>query len=367
MSYTRKKTLFEKIKNTKSLKGFAFNFMLPTIAGQKIFLYNEKLPRVINISMNERTCIFACLMCPYAEKNVQDMYRQKQEMSFETLKNIVKSIPNDPYYSFDISSIGETLEFANLAKFIKYMKEQKPLVNTIISTNAALLTEKVFKDLIDSGLDTIQLSLFAPNKELHEQISQRKVYDRVVTNVTNAGKIKKELNVKKPFLQAFMIDTVEANPYIADFEEFWKPHVDKTFIRPMYNVGRDIQNMTPRFEEPDYQKRYPCVQPWYSTAIRSNGDVLACYAFHWYEKEKDSMVIGNINKNTLTEIWNQEMFVKFREDHLNMNLKDHPVCQKCNHWAAYTNIWKEDSKDKWSYDSVKLGDYLKPSEEQRGG
>lgn len=365
MSYTHKKNFFKRIIETRSIKSLSYYFMLNTMLGQKVFLFNQDLPRVINISFNERTCMYKCRMCPFFEKEIREIYKTKSEMNFTTLQNLVKNIPNDPYYSFDISSIGETLEFEPLAEFIKYMKTQKPLVNTIISTNGLLLNEKTFIKLIDSGLDNIQISLFAENEDDHFFISGTKTFDKVCENIKSISAIKKARKGKTPFLQVFMIETQETKEYSGKFIEKWSNYVDKAFIRPMYNAGRNIEGLTPTFEN-NLPRRYPCVTPWYSTAIRSNGDVLACYNFHWHKSTIDDMVIGNINDSSLSEIWYTKKFKVFRSAHLKLELHDYPVCEQCNLWAGYTNIWQRENNI-YNYPATGIGDFFTKSPEHRGG
>lgn len=365
MSHTRTKTLFEKLRTTRSIRAFAQHFLLPTMAGQKLFLYSEDLPRVINLSFNEKTCFFACTMCPYAETVVRDMYRQKGEMDFATLKNVVASVPNDPYFSFDISAIGETLQFARLAEFISYMKKERPLVNTIVSTNGVLLDERLFLELARSGLDSLQVSLFAENAADHEAITKTKTFEKVTDNLRRAARLKKELGLEKPYLQTFMIEAEETRARVAPFVDYWSRFVDKAFSRPIYNLGRAIEGLTASFAKTPQQKRHPCIVPWYSTAIRSNGDVLHCYMFHWHKETKE-LRIGNINERSLTEIWRDPAFRKFREAHRRLDLEDYPICQSCDGWAAYTNVWKEDG-DRFRYDRVKPRDFVTRAPDHRGG
>lgn len=365
MSYTREKGFFEKLLATRSIKGFAQNFILRTRAGQKLFLFNEKLPRVINISFNEHTCMYKCVMCPYSENSVREAYKKKEEMSFETLKNLVASIPNDPYYSFDISSIGETLEFAPLSDFVAHMKQEKPLVNTIISTNGVLLNDEISVKLINSGLDNMQVSLFAQNAEDHRLITGTSTFEKVRKNIQNFWRIRNELGSTKPFVQIFMMETEETKQYSDGFIDEWSQYSDKAFLRPMYNVGRKIEGLTP-LEEHALPTRYPCIAPWYSTAVCSNGDILACYAFHWHVDKKEDMVIGNINNNTLEEIYSGQNMREFRKKHLELDFSSLPVCGDCDGWAGYTDIW---GRENGVYHEPKLAfsDFFIGSTIGRGG
>lgn len=365
MSHNHMGSLLSRLARTRSSKSFAKHFLLSTMAGQKMFLHNEQLPRVVNISFNEHTCMFSCRMCPYAEKHVREHYRGGSEMRFETLRAIVESIPDDPHYSFDISAIGETLSFRKLAEFVTYMKRTRPLVNTVVSTNGVLLTADAFRKLAASGLDTLQISLFAQNARDHKTITGTDSFRRVADNIETAARIKREEELPGPFLQTFMIECRETAQHTDAFLAHWSRHVDKAFIRPMYNVGREIEGMTPTFEQTPDTDRYPCITPWYSTAIRSTGEVLHCYAFHWHDGAWDE-ALGNINDAPLRDLWRSEPFRRFREAHLRLDFEQWPVCAKCNAWDAYTDIWRR-TTDGFSRAPLTLADLFTPAPGHRGG
>lgn len=310
--------------------------------------------------------MYKCRMCPYHSDDTRNMYKSRSDIMPETIVNIARSIPNDPRYSFDISSIGETMIHKELADFIALLKRERPLVNTVVSTNALLLTEDRFRALAACGLDALQLSLYAPDAKTHEYITGTKTFATVVENIKTACRIKKNLKATKPYLQLFMIESAETASLANSFMEEWTPLVDKAFLRPLYNVGREIPGMTPLERRPPPEHRYPCITPWYSTAIRSNGDVLPCYMFHWTKQGKEQ-VIGNINKNTLAEIWASPDFRRFREDHMHLAFAEDSPCKTCDLWSAYTNIWTETDEGHFRFDGIRPGDFFKIRNQYRGG
>jgi MoaA/NifB/PqqE/SkfB family radical SAM enzyme len=87
--------------------------------------------------------------------------------------------------------------------------------------------------------------------------------------------------------------------------------------------------------------------------------------FHWHSETKP-IKIGNINDKSLKEIWQDSEFRKFREAHRTQKLDDYPVCQSCDGWAAYTDVWKREA-GRFSYEKVKLRDFLRRAPEHRGG
>ena len=358
--------VLDRVSKVRSVKSFAKYFLLSNMAGQKLFLYNEHIPRVFNLSFNESTCFYKCRMCLYSKGDVRKHYRKPKEMSFETLKGIVESVPNDPYYSCDISAVGETLEFGQVAEFIGYIKKERPLINTILSTNGVLLDEKMFTALAKAGLDNLQVSFFAGNAADHEFVTGTKTYEKVAKNLENACRIKREKGFAKPFIQTFILETKENSPATKDFLKRWTGKVDQAFVRPLLKRAMDIKGMTPMYDFTPSEKRRPCMQPWYSTAINSQGDVLPCYGFHWHEKTWD-FNFGNLNDASLKEIWMSDKFREFREKHLALDLDSLPICQECVSWNDYTDIWEEGINGVYKPAPLTLRDFFIKSGHQRGG
>lgn len=339
-----------------------------SLAKRKMDHYNEDFPRVINISFMEKTCMFRCTMCPYAEEEIRDLYRNppnRNEMTFETLKNLVSGVPNSPDITFDMSNIGETLEFKPLAEFIAYMKKEKPLVQTVISTNIVLLNEETFRALVASGLDVIQLSLYAHNAHDHHAITGSRSYERCCENIRNASRIRKELGLTKPYMKVFMMEAVETQKHIDDFRHYWSQYVDEAFARPIYNLARDIEGLTPIFTHVDRERRYPCVTPWYSVAVRSNGDVLGCYIFHW-DGESKEIVLGNVNETPMREIFRGERIQELRRAHLEQSFAGFKACQSCDLWEAYANVFEKQPSGAFRYAPMTPADFFRRAP-QRGG
>lgn len=63
-----------------------------------------------------------------------------------------------------------------------------------------------------------------------------------------------------------------------------------------------------------------CKHPWMSMTIKSDGEVHMCM-----EDYNNEIFLGDSNYSSLSEIWNGELYQKFREDHFELN-----PCIKCN-------------------------------------
>ncbi|MCB2082260.1 MAG: SPASM domain-containing protein, partial [Rickettsiales bacterium] len=72
------------------------------------------------------------------------------------------------------------------------------------------------------------------------------------------------------------------------------------------------------------QQKQVCAYPFYSLAINSDGTVSPC-CVDWNRK----LVLGNLNSDSLQEIWHGETLKHFRHMMLDGERTKHPVCGKC--------------------------------------
>ena len=76
---------------------------------------------------------------------------------------------------------------------------------------------------------------------------------------------------------------------------------------------------------------HPCDKPWQQIAIEHDGEVVLCSLDY-----KHQVKIGNINDNTIEEIWNNEMMRKYRDGQNNKEkLCNLDLCKDCIRGGRY--------------------------------
>lgn len=288
--------------------------------------------RILNISFNEQSCNLNCRVCGFSTDKIRTMYARPSRMQEATLNALVEALPNHRGFWFDISAIAETLQFANLAAFIADVKRRRPKINTIISTNGTLLTEKVCHDLVSSGLDFIQFSLYAPDAEGYAFITQSRVpFDRVLANLD--ALIEARGTQRKPVIHGFIYDTLDfkerAKPLLARY----RGRIDDIYFRHLYDtVGVTGHGLRPKAQK----ERYPCPALWFSGAVRSNGDLLRCYSMHWFDREHK---LGNIHEDDLRSYWRK--LGAARTLHAEGRWDELPGCKDCDVWAQQPSFFSK--------------------------
>ena len=76
-------------------------------------------------------------------------------------------------------------------------------------------------------------------------------------------------------------------------------------------------------------ERKPCHKLYSDMIIYWDGRIALCN-YDWDEKHE----IGNVNKQSLSEIWNSEEYEAIRNMHETDSIAEDYLCSKCEHWKA---------------------------------
>jgi len=312
------------MQNGKSLLG-----RLRAYASDSAAILRNRSCEVLNVSFNEQSCNLNCRVCGFSNPDVRAMYSTRSAMSLETFQKLVDAVPNKRTFHFDISAIAETLQFKELAYYIAVLKRARPLVQTVISTNGTLLTEKSCQDLVASGLDAIQFSLYAPDAEGYKFITQTDFpFDRVLSNLDMLLAARGER--KTPTIWLFIYDIQDFRSRSADLVERYRGRIDEVYFRALYDTaGVTLHGLGERLPE-----RYPCGMLWYCGAVRSNGDLLMCYPAQWLDR---SHSVGNVHVDSLASYW--QKLEEPRRLHLAGRWDEIPACKNCDMWKSTPSVF----------------------------
>lgn len=95
-------------------------------------------------------------------------------------------------------------------------------------------------------------------------------------------------------------------------------------------------------------KTVDCFVPYATLAIQSNGNVVGCGCIDWLE----SSVVGNINEQSLLDIWTSDKAKTFRTAFTHKNVKLPRICRECGLYTPITCLKKEQLKNYESKDGL---------------
>ncbi len=298
------------------------NSIYDSLYDKKINKTIEKIEKRYPVSVHiasSNYCNASCIMCPHSK------LKKFGNMNNDLYKKIIDNCKKLKIKNLVLSFFGEPLIDKNLLERIKYAKSSGMSVG--FSSNASLLTKKWARDLIESGLDSITISLDGYSKETYEKIRLGLKFDVVKENILGLVEMKKKMNKQNPSINLVLVEMEENKREIKNFYGEWKNKVQGINIINMRNWAGTIEKETTKesFHSKKNMKRKPCVSIWTEMYVDWEGKVVLC-CDDW----NSSVILGDLNKQSIEEIWRGGKLNKIRQAHKNREFHKAPLCNQCN-------------------------------------
>jgi len=276
-------------------------------------------PREIFLDLTS-FCNQSCVFC--ANRKIKSKSTMKSEFVKRTLTELYKCGTRD----IGLYATGESFLVRKLAHYVKFAKDLG-YEYIFITTNGALVTPETGKPVIDAGLDSIKFSISAGKRETYRKIHGKDDFDRVIENLKWVFKYRQDsgLNYRIYVTMVYTDKTKEEVEALKDivmpYIDEWDPHSLTNLCGSMYenNQLAKIDTKNPRGRG----QMEICFQPFRGFTITPEGYISACvidYTQH--------LIVGDLNKATLEDIWVNDIYRKFRKRHINKDIKG-LVCYNC--------------------------------------
>ena len=267
----------------------------------------KKMPPHVDIEPT-MLCNMQCPMCFLQHIPV----KKEGFLDFELYKKIVDECAQKNVYSVRLCHRGEPLLHKKIVDMIKYAKE-KGIKEVFTLTNGFLLTEKMILDLYDADIDWIQVSIDGTHN-VYNKIRKPARFEDVYEKVKLMHKIRSDQKRLRPVIWVQSLwSAVKDNP--EQYVNLFRPYVDKI----AFHIDVDYES---RFKKsPDFV----CHRLWHRMMVMADGTVPMCNS----DFLKDE-IMGNVNNQTVEEIWNSEQFERVRKLNLEKKRLELAPCSKCN-------------------------------------
>ena len=295
-------------------------------------------------------CNIKCNFCFHSldDKQLQETGFRSGVMKYDLFVKIVDSFKEFPCRarSFKFFGLGEPLLNKRLPEMIAYTKRQDIADRVVLVSNGTLLTPELSHKLVEAGLDDLLVSV--------EGISAQRYYDIAGTNIDfdkfideiryfyeNRGNCKIYVKLAHTGLD----DRGES-----EFHEIFDNICDTAYVEYLTKIyqGVDYSNIIDdssinQIGERISEKIDVCFLPFYNLTINVFGKVSPC-TFDY----KENIVVGDVNTESLVDIWNGRKLNEFRVMHLKKERHTHVDCSVCE-WLSrcgcsiYENIIDDDA------------------------
>ena len=270
-------------------------------------------------------CNANCVFCLGGYPRLFDLHTYTQ--FFE--KRLSQALPRAEF--INLCGFGELLLMPRCEEFLDYLNQTLPLSNKIITTNGIPLSESLSQGLSE-GRYSLQISLHAPEKRLHQILTHTEQFDRIIKQIQKLLSIRKDhqspsvnlvfiinaLNIESlpgfvEFAAKLGADSVIANymtiytPAHLKLSCFFKQKVTINMFRQAEERAAKFGlalSLPPKFGSNG--SKYPrCSDPWQYLYVETEGSILpCCYA---------GAHIGYLYRDEFQEVWNGEFYKHLRE------------------------------------------------------
>jgi radical SAM protein with 4Fe4S-binding SPASM domain len=272
------------------------------------------------------SCNLRCSICSRDLKK-----RQTGNMEINLFKIIISQLKEINPLVISLHLAGEPLLHPQLPEMIEIASENG--VGTTLSTNGMLLTKELSEDLVNAGLLSVRID-FSPNKEKFEIARSGANWSKVFDNINSLLEFKKSKNLHFPVVKIQNILFTEGEePEKKEMEElislFSKNPADEYFHFQTHSWGGEFAanlKKNPAYKLSVSQSKYkPCSHLWNSFVITYDGKVVPCC-----RDLNNELKIGDLHKNSITEIWESEDYHRLRKLHVQKKIHEIDLCRHCS-------------------------------------
>jgi len=325
------------------------------------------------------SCNLRCKTCGQWGETGYNLHKSEDEIReivpYETYRKMVDDLAHlRPFYYI---WGGEPYLYPDIMPLMEHMKRRQGAVGIV--TNGTMMA-KTADRLVRAGVDMLMVSIDGIGAVHNEIRQEKRAWEMMMVGVDAVLEEKRKQKSARPYVNVLATisrDNVGHLEDIADWakekggvdlltyyyswftnEENGKKHVEvmrerfdvtpKSWEGYLFFRGLDaktlqeevrsiksrnwpfplmfipdlpIESIPEYYDHPDRRFGYGrCIQPWVVTEIMPNGDVATCRDYPDY-------ICGNIQRNPILEIWNNDKYRQFRNSLKNDGLM--PICARC--------------------------------------
>lgn len=273
------------------------------------YLWNE-LPRtrtirdyplLVDLETVSR-CNLKCPMCPtvtdeFVQKRVEPY--KKGQLAYHLIEKVINEV-SGKIYSLRLSWIGEPTLYPRLVDAVKLAKDNGiPEVSFL--TNGSKLDLDYFIALAKAGVDLITVSIDGMGST-YDFIRAPLKFEETLLKLQQINDYKFKNKLEKPLIKIQGVwPAIREAP--EEFYNTFAPIVDLIAFNPLIDYLHNDEDIV-------YEDNFACPQHFQRVVIGSSGQAAMCSSDDFMD-----INIGDINSQSIHEIWHGEAFQNVRQIH----------------------------------------------------
>jgi radical SAM protein with 4Fe4S-binding SPASM domain len=288
-------------------------------------------------------CNFRCRFCPSGHQDlIAGSTYKRGTMNFELFTKVIADLQefDRPIKVLRMNKIGEPFLNRKLPQMVSLAKRSGRVEYIDLATNGSLFTVESLAEIIDAGLDRMNISLEGVNRLQYLEHAGTDIdFEALVAKLRwlHAHKGDCEITIKVP---GNYLSEGDKKEFLAAFGDC----CDRIFVEDLAPIwpGFDVEERAHtkvaaekgQYQQPLEQKDV-CTYIFYAAAVNADGTVSACCP-DWDQQ----LIVGDVREESLKKIWASPAFNALRRQHLEGLRCANTVCSRCGHikYAQVDNI-----------------------------
>ncbi|MBV9734631.1 MAG: SPASM domain-containing protein [Acidisphaera sp.] len=290
-------------------------------------------------------CNLLCETCPRTFEELEP----PADMSWGLFTSIIDQVPD--VARVVLHGVGEPMLVRDITRMIRHLKGRN--IYVLFNTNGTLLAPRKRRELIETGLDELRVSLDAADAKAFLAVRGKDFFDRIVRNVREFTALQAEIGASTPRVSLWLtglketVDQLPAFVRLASQMGVRAVHLQRLVFDDMgRGLARSASSLfenTRREEEAriaearaladdlgvaldasgatepglslkrqDEQPWSTCRRPWSLMYFTAHGRALPCCIAPFSARGYESYTLGDATQQTLREIWNGPAYQEFR-------------------------------------------------------
>ena len=270
----------------------------------------KSVPEIYQIELTN-ACNLKCPMC----LRTTDMVRPDQLLKFDLLKKMHQRGDFAGSFYVELQMAGEPTLHPELKEIVEFLKLD---VGVMVGCSTHGLQIKKNPKVLEAlmMMDAVTISVDSVDPVVYHKMRYPAKIEQLLANLEVLFAALKKADTR-PFVELQLVKTalVEGSGDVKALTELmtqnrWTPYAQ---VRTTADCFSEMQGRLP----PGINERNTkmCMNPFMSVSVAQNGDVVSC-CFIFDPKRDEMNWYGNLNDNSLAEIWNSPRVRDMRQMHI---------------------------------------------------
>jgi molybdenum cofactor biosynthesis enzyme MoaA len=266
-------------------------------------------------------CNAKCIFCPNGK--TRRYIPRGQRMRWHLYRAIVDQCIELGIRRYSVYLMNEPMLDRELVERVAYVSARiKKPQYVKVTSHGGLLTERMAKGLLDSGLDKLKISVQSLNADTYWNI-MRLPLDKTLKNIDHFLELKKKGGYKLPRLEIVMVDSVQTHDEIPRIRRYWQDRNIKLYIEPVENRADQHNIRETAVGEHGLKSFSWCRRLMEQIYILYDGRMVQCCA-DWEQRS----IMGDLSAHRLADIWYGRRYSDYRRRFAKGDVKG-MICACC--------------------------------------